>query len=232
MESGTSNPLVTMPSHDLVELPEAEDEGLTSPNLVHSINPGMSLASATNFARMQSSSYSHQERKESSSSSVTKMQGDQVVSSAQNSSSSASRTDSAATGQLAIGQDGQMVMSGTKVQSSSSESHESSSERKLMANGAMTSSATSSHSFSKKSTSSTVTNVTSRSLLSSSQVRKFKRVSKCDNCIFQLLSFRIFCSIITKLLTRQKSGLNEARLQLHISEKKCRDSNSEVKCTL
>ena len=229
MESGTSNPLVTMPSHDLVELPEAEDEGLTSPNLVHSINPGMSLASATNFARMQSSSYSHQERKESSSSSVTKMQGDQVVSSAQNSSSSASRTDSAATGQLAIGQDGQMVMSGTKVQSSSSESHESSSERKLMANGAMTSSATSSHSFSKKSTSSTVTNVTSRSLLSSSQVRI---VSKCDKCIFQLLSFRIFCSIITKLLTRQKSGLNEARLQLHISEKKCRDSNSEVKCTL
>ena len=102
-ETGNSNhPLVTMPSHDLVEVPENEGGGLTSPNLVHNINPGMSLASATNFARMQS--FSHQERKESSSSSVTKMQGDQVVSSAQNSSSSASASSSAATGQMAIGQ--------------------------------------------------------------------------------------------------------------------------------
>ena len=169
-EEQDNHPLVTMPSHDLAEVPEAEP-GLTSPNLVHSINPGMSLASATNFARMQSSSYSHQERKESSSSSVTKMQGDQVVSSAQNSSSSASASSSAATGQMAIGHDGQVVLSGTKVQSSSSESHESSSERKLMANGVMASSASSSHSYSKKSSLSTVTNVTSRSLLSSSQVR-------------------------------------------------------------
>ena len=170
-ETGNSgnHPLVTMPSHDLVEVPENEGGGLTSPNLVHNINPGMSLASATNFARMQS--FSQSERKESSSSSVTKMHGDQVVSSAQNSSSSASASHSAASGQMAIGHDGQVVMSGTKMQSSSSESHESSSERKLMANGVMASSASSSHSYSKKSSSSTITNVTSRSLLSSSQVR-------------------------------------------------------------
>ena len=192
LESGNSHPLVTMPSHDLGEVAENEDEGLTSPNLVHSINPGMSLASATNFARMQSSSFSHQERKESSSSSVTKMQGDQVVSSAQNSSSSASASSAMATGQMAIGQDGQVVMSGTKMQSSSSQSHESSSERKLMANGAMTTSNSSSHSFSKKSSSSTVTNVTSRSLLTSSQVRKSIEISS-----FEALKIFLKCQSVT-----------------------------------
>ena len=58
--SSDSTALVTMP--DLGE--EGQNGSLTSPNLVHNIDPGMSLASATSYAKRQSSSV----RKQSSSS--------------------------------------------------------------------------------------------------------------------------------------------------------------------
>jgi len=182
LEVNHSMPLVTMPSYDVDELGDPSDSsgGLTSPNLVHSINPGLSLASSANFARMQSSYSSHQERKESSSSSVTKTVGlgDQIVTSSANSSSKQmSRTDAAAAmGQLTLGEDGQAIITGTAVKSVSSESHKSSSssQRQITANGEVTKAnhhSSSSYSSSKKSSRVTMTssNVT-RSLLTSSQV--------------------------------------------------------------
>ena len=88
--SSDSTALVTMP--DLGE--EGQNGLLTSPNLVHSIDPGMSLASATTYAKKQSSSV----RKQSTSSVSTMrsvgqagMDSQAVVScSAQQSASSAS----------------------------------------------------------------------------------------------------------------------------------------------
>ena len=82
----------------LVTMPDDQEGGqngsLTSPNLVHSMNPGMSLASATSFAKMQSSSKSSVRKESSSSVSTMKStagQAQAVVScSAQESASSAS----------------------------------------------------------------------------------------------------------------------------------------------
>ena len=78
-------------------MPDDQEGGqngsLTSPNLVHSMNPGMSLASATSFAKMQSSSKSSVRKESSSSVSTMKSTAGQaaVVScSAQESASSAS----------------------------------------------------------------------------------------------------------------------------------------------
>lgn len=165
-----SNALVTMPETDIVPA----NGSLTSPNLVHSINPGMSLASATSFAKMQSS-YKSSERKESSTSVSTMLgAGDgQMVTNAQSASSS-SRMDSSATAGLAIGHDGQAVITGSKMQSSESHESSSSSQRKVTANGEVTSlsSHQSSHTSSKKSSSITMTSSGSfaRSLLTSSQV--------------------------------------------------------------
>lgn len=173
LEASHSMPLVTMPPYEVEEDP-ADNGGLTSPNLVHSINPGLSLASATNFARMQSS---YSERKESSS--MTKMvgMGDQIVTSSANTSSKqSSRMDAAAAGSLTVGEDGQAIITGTAVKSVSSESHKSSSssQRQMTANGEVTANhhSSSSYSSSKKSSRVTMTNVTNvtRSLLTSSQV--------------------------------------------------------------
>ena len=99
--SSDSTALVTMP--DLGE--EGQNGSLTSPNLVHSIDPGMSLASATSYAKKQSSSV----RKQSSSYVTTMgsasmggqagMDSQTVVScSAQQSASSASSHTSASIG--------------------------------------------------------------------------------------------------------------------------------------
>ena len=192
--SSDSTALVTMP--DLGEV-EGQNGSLTSPNLVHSINPGMSLASATSFAKMQSSS---SVRKESSSSMSTMRSVGQsgsmldgqaavVSSTSQSASSASSHSASASIGHAAVGHDGQaLMMTGTKMSASSAKSHESTSSsmsaRQITgANGESVMASSSSHrstqsSSSQKSSCVTMTSAASdsgvgsltRSLLTSSQV--------------------------------------------------------------
>ena len=186
--ASSSAPLVTLPPSDLAEVIDVTQENgrgsLTSPNLVHNINPGMSRASAVSFAKKESS---YQARKESSTSVSTTQRGGasgSVVTSAQSANtSSASRMESAAVGAVAIGQDGQAVITGRKMQSSSSESRESSSssKRQITANGTEVMAShshreTSSHVSSKKSSSITMTSASASvtgSLLTSSQVNEW-----------------------------------------------------------
>ena len=191
--SSDSTALVTLP--DLGEV-EGQNGSLTSPNLVHSINPGMSLASATSFAKMQSSS---SVRKESSSSMSTMRSVGQsgsmldgqaavVSSTSQSASSASSHSASASIGHAAVGHDGQaLMMTGTKMSASSAKSHESTSSsmsaRQITgANGESVMASSSSHrstqsSSSQKSSCVTMTSAAdsgvgslTRSLLTSSQV--------------------------------------------------------------
>ena len=89
-----STALVTMPGDQ-----EGQNGTLTSPNLVHNMNPGMSLASATSFAKMQSSSSSSRKESSTSMSTMRGQDGQAVVScSAQQQSASSASSQSASIG--------------------------------------------------------------------------------------------------------------------------------------
>ena len=98
-----STALVTMPGDQ-----EGQNGTLTSPNLVHNMNPGMSLASATSFAKMQSSSSSSRKESSTSMSTMRGQDGQAVVScSAQQQSASSASSQSASIG-------GKFIMSSLK----------------------------------------------------------------------------------------------------------------------
>jgi hypothetical protein len=205
--SSDSTALVTMP--DLGE--EGQNGSLTSPNLVHNIDPGMSLASATSYAKRQSSSV----RKQSSSSVSTMrssaigqagMEASQAVvssvsASAQSASSASASSHTASIG--AIGQDGQAVMmTGTKMSSAKSqESSSSMSARQITgANGSesVVASSSSSHRQSSSSQKSSCITMTSaagsgsltRSLLTSSQIDQcLNTIIPIEDLTHQLLHF-------------------------------------------